>query len=83
MLASRRELAVVSSSATPRVVRSPVLPRVLAMLITLPILTFIGILSGIVGGLVVCSLALVGAALWLERACRVPKQPEDDKLDIQ
>ena len=35
-----------------------VLPRVLAMLITLPILTFIGILSGIVGGLVVCSLAL-------------------------
>lgn len=35
-----------------------VLPRVLAMLITLPILTFIGILSGIAGGLVVCSLAL-------------------------
>lgn len=35
-----------------------VLPRVLAMLITLPILTFIGIISGIVGGLVVCSLAL-------------------------
>ncbi len=35
-----------------------VLPRVLAMLITLPILTFIGILSGILGGLVVCSLAL-------------------------
>ena len=35
-----------------------VLPRVLAMLITLPILTFIGMLSGIVGGLVVCSLAL-------------------------
>jgi Protein of unknown function (DUF3180) len=24
------------------------------------------------------SLALVGAALWLERACRVPDQPEDD-----
>jgi phospholipid/cholesterol/gamma-HCH transport system permease protein len=35
-----------------------VLPRVLAMLITLPILTFIGIISGILGGLVVCSLAL-------------------------
>ena len=35
-----------------------VLPRVLAMLITLPILTFIGMLSGIVGGLVVCALAL-------------------------
>lgn len=35
-----------------------VLPRVLAMLITLPILTFIGMLSGIIGGLVVCSLAL-------------------------
>ncbi|MBE7926242.1 MULTISPECIES: MlaE family ABC transporter permease [Pseudomonadaceae] len=35
-----------------------VLPRVLAMLITLPILTFIGMLSGIVGGLVVCTLSL-------------------------
>lgn len=35
-----------------------VLPRVLAMLITLPILTFIGMLSGIIGGLVVCALAL-------------------------
>lgn len=35
-----------------------VLPRVLAMLITLPILTFIGMISGILGGLVVCSLAL-------------------------
>jgi hypothetical protein len=30
-----------------------------------------------------CSLALVGAALWLERACRVPKRPEDDKPDVQ
>lgn len=30
-----------------------------------------------------CSLALVGAALWLERACRVPKRPEDDKPDIE
>lgn len=35
-----------------------VLPRMLAMLITLPILTFIGMLSGIVGGLTVCALAL-------------------------
>ncbi|WP_460846424.1 DUF3180 domain-containing protein [Phytohabitans suffuscus] len=24
------------------------------------------------------SLALVGAALWLERSCRVPKRPDDD-----
>ncbi|MFC0533467.1 DUF3180 domain-containing protein [Phytohabitans kaempferiae] len=29
------------------------------------------------GGLV-ASLGLVGAALWLERSCRVPKRPEDD-----
>ncbi len=35
-----------------------VLPRVLAMLITLPILTFVGMLSGIAGGLVVCTVAL-------------------------
>jgi hypothetical protein len=26
------------------------------------------------------SLALVGAALWLERSCRVPEQPEDDDV---
>ncbi len=25
------------------------------------------------------SLALVGAALWLERACRVPERPDDEK----
>ena len=25
------------------------------------------------------SLALVGAALWLERSCRVPEQPDDDE----
>ena len=31
-----------------------------------------------VGG-VIASLALVGAALWLERACRVPDRPEDDE----
>lgn len=29
--------------------------------------------AGLVG-----SLALVGAALWLERSCRVPKRPDDD-----
>jgi hypothetical protein len=28
---------------------------------------------------VVAALALVVAALWLERACRVPKRPEDDE----
>lgn len=27
----------------------------------------------------VASLALVAAALWLERSCRVPKRPEDEK----
>jgi hypothetical protein len=27
----------------------------------------------------VASLALVGAALWLERSCRVPKRPDDEK----
>ncbi|RCV86693.1 MlaE family ABC transporter permease [Billgrantia montanilacus] len=35
-----------------------VLPRVLAMMISLPILTFIGMLSGIAGGAMVCVLAL-------------------------
>jgi hypothetical protein len=30
--------------------------------------------TGLVG-----ALALIAAALWLERSCRVPKQPEDDK----
>lgn len=28
---------------------------------------------------VVASLALVAAALWLERACRVPERPDDDE----
>ncbi|MBV1853446.1 DUF3180 domain-containing protein [Catellatospora sp. NEAU-YM18] len=28
-----------------------------------------------------CSAALVGAALWLERACRVPKQPDQDNSE--
>ncbi|MEV4755745.1 DUF3180 domain-containing protein [Micromonospora sp. NPDC049559] len=27
------------------------------------------------------SLALVGAALWLERSCRVPKRPDDDERE--
>jgi hypothetical protein len=31
-----------------------------------------------IGG-VIASLALVGAALWLERSCRVPERPEDDE----
>ena len=35
-----------------------VLPRVTAMLVTLPLLTFIGMVSGIVGGAMVCVLAL-------------------------
>lgn len=32
-------------------------------------------------GGVVSSLALVGAALWLERACRVPEQPDEPDGD--
>ncbi|HHK4126661.1 TPA: MlaE family ABC transporter permease [Yersinia enterocolitica] len=35
-----------------------VLPRVLALLISLPMLTFIGMVCGIFGGMVVCALAL-------------------------
>src|SRR5690625_7630261 len=35
-----------------------VLPRVLAMMITLPILAFVGMIGGIVGGLLVCLLVL-------------------------
>lgn len=35
-----------------------VLPRMLALLISLPILTFIGMISGIVGGMFVCALSL-------------------------
>ena len=31
-----------------------------------------------VGGLL-ASLALVGAALWLERSCRVPERPDDER----
>lgn len=35
-----------------------VLPRVLALLVSLPMLTFIGMICGIFGGMVVCALAL-------------------------
>ncbi|MFB6396379.1 DUF3180 domain-containing protein [Polymorphospora lycopeni] len=35
-------------------------------------------LPAAVGGLV-ASLALVGAALWLERSCRVPKRPDEEQ----
>ncbi|WP_111640972.1 MlaE family ABC transporter permease [Marinimicrobium alkaliphilum] len=35
-----------------------VLPRVIAMIITLPILTFVGMVSGILGGMLVCALTL-------------------------
>lgn len=35
-----------------------VLPRVLALLISLPMLTFIGMICGIIGGMVVCALSL-------------------------
>lgn len=35
-----------------------VLPRVLAMQITLPILTFVGMVSGIAGGMLVCAVSL-------------------------
>lgn len=35
-----------------------VLPRVLALMLTLPILTFVGMLSGILGGALICALAL-------------------------
>ena len=35
-----------------------VLPRVLAMMITLPILAFVGVIGGLLGGLIVCLLVL-------------------------
>lgn len=35
-----------------------VIPRVLAMMVSLPILTFVGMLAGLVGGGMVCALAL-------------------------
>ncbi|MGY1639634.1 DUF3180 domain-containing protein [Geodermatophilus sp. SYSU D00703] len=33
--------------------------------------------AGVIG--VVCSAALVGAALWLESVCRIPPSPQDDE----
>ncbi|WP_297841278.1 MlaE family lipid ABC transporter permease subunit [Pseudomonas sp.] len=43
-----------------------VLPRILAMLISLPILTFVAMLSGIIGGGVVCAISLdISPALFL------------------
>ncbi|MEC7814753.1 MAG: MlaE family lipid ABC transporter permease subunit [Pseudomonadota bacterium] len=35
-----------------------VIPRVLAMMVSLPVLTFVGMMSGMVGGAAVCALAL-------------------------
>lgn len=35
-----------------------VLPRVMAMMVSLPILTFVGMIAGMVGGALVCALAL-------------------------
>ncbi len=35
-----------------------VIPRVLALLVSLPILTFLGMISGILGGMAVCALSL-------------------------
>ncbi|MBB5214847.1 MlaE family ABC transporter permease [Parapusillimonas granuli] len=35
-----------------------VLPRILALLVSLPLLTFVGMVSGILGGLLVCALSL-------------------------
>ncbi len=43
-----------------------VLPRVLALLVSLPILTFVGMISGILGGAVVCALELdISPAMFL------------------
>ncbi|MGO1691576.1 MAG: MlaE family lipid ABC transporter permease subunit [Marinobacter sp.] len=35
-----------------------VIPRVLAMMVSLPILTFVGMLAGLIGGAMVCAIAL-------------------------
>ncbi|PWK88476.1 MlaE family ABC transporter permease [Fulvimonas soli] len=44
-----------------------VLPRVLALLVSLPMLTFLAMLSGIAGGMLVCALALdVPPAMFLD-----------------
>jgi phospholipid/cholesterol/gamma-HCH transport system permease protein len=43
-----------------------VLPRILALLVTLPLLTFVGMISGIVGGMLVCAMALdISPAMFL------------------
>jgi len=43
-----------------------VLPRVLAMLVSLPVLTFMSMLTGIAGGMVVCAWSLdIPASLFL------------------
>jgi phospholipid/cholesterol/gamma-HCH transport system permease protein len=52
-----------------------VLPRVLALLITLPLLTFVAMLSGIFGGAVVCLLTLdISPALFLSILQDIPVQ---------
>lgn len=52
-----------------------VLPRVLALLVTLPLLTFIAMLSGIFGGAVVCLLALdISPTLFLSILHGIPVQ---------
>ncbi len=48
-----------------------VLPRVLAMQVSLPILTFVGMISGIAGGMVVCALSLdITPQMFLDRFAR-------------
>ncbi|MDP3847788.1 MAG: ABC transporter permease [Pseudomonas sp.] len=52
-----------------------VLPRVLALLISLPLLTFVAMLSGIFGGALVCTLSLdISPALFLSILQDVPVQ---------
>ena len=52
-----------------------VLPRVLALLITLPLLTFIAMLCGIFGGAVVCLLTLdISPALFISILHEIPAQ---------
>lgn len=54
---ANEELDALSSTGLPPM-ELLVLPRVLAMTIALPILTFVGILSGLLGGALVCLIAL-------------------------
>ena len=52
-----------------------VLPRLLALMITLPLLTFIGMLSGLFGGALVCLLALdISFAQYVSILQQVPVQ---------